>query len=218
MEGGEGVDLAFLLRLDTGRAALRGTVVHAWCEEIVWMEDGLPGDDVLRARARRVAPGMSAGEVEELASAFRKWMEAPDVRRALTRGGYLATHGGQEGSGQSAGQEGPHHPGGAPLSLRVERELPFVRRVGDEIQEGIIDRVVLVERQGRVVGAEVLDFKTDGIGADDPEALAQRVEHYRPQIETYCDVIRERYGLQPADVPGMLVFLGAGVVERATSG
>lgn len=196
MEGGSTVDLAFLLRIDAGPALLRGSVVHAWCEEIVWMDDGLPPDDVLRARARRVAPGLAASEVAELLAEFRRWMQHENVRGALARSAY---------------------PEGADVTLSVERELPFVRRVHDEIQEGVIDRVVLVQREGRVVGAEVLDFKTDRIGPADRSALARRIEHYRPQIETYCSVIRERYGLAPDAVVGKLVFLEADVVAPLAS-
>lgn len=186
MEGGRNVDLAFLLRIDTGPSALRGSVVHAWCEEIVWIDDGLPDEDVLRARARSVAPTMTPEDVGELLTLFRSWMEHDPVRRALSRSAY---------------------PDAPDATLRVEQELPFVRRVGDEIQEGIIDRLVLVERQGRVVEAEVLDFKTDRISGGGQEALEARVEHYRPQIQAYCAWVRETFGLEAAHVRGSLLFL-----------
>jgi ATP-dependent exoDNAse (exonuclease V) beta subunit len=40
LEGGQELDLAVHLRLDLqGEARLRGTVVHAWCEEVEWAED-----------------------------------------------------------------------------------------------------------------------------------------------------------------------------------
>ncbi len=197
MEGGSGVDLAFHLKLDAGAALERGSVVHAWCEEIEWIEDGIPEDDALRAVARREAPGMSAKAVSTLIEEFRGWMEGADIRRALSRRAYPVEDG---------------------LTLRVENELPFVRRVGEEIQEGFIDRLVLIERDGVVVGADVLDFKTDRIAAGDEVGLAERAEHYRPQIEAYCDMVRGRYGLDEAAVGGKLLFLGGGVVRRIAGG
>ncbi|SVD23252.1 uncharacterized protein METZ01_LOCUS376106, partial [marine metagenome] len=124
---------------------------------------------------------------------FRAWMEAGSIRGALSRDNY------------------PSEPG---TVVRVENEFPFVRRVGDEIQEGFIDRLVLIERDGQVVGAEILDFKTDGIEAGREAALTTRIEHYRPQIEAYCDVVGEQYGLAEADVRGSVVFLVAGVVKE----
>ena len=51
MEGGSGVDLAFHMKLDAGPALQRGSVVHAWCEQIEWIEDGVPDDDALHADA-----------------------------------------------------------------------------------------------------------------------------------------------------------------------
>lgn len=136
---------------------------------------------------------MRAEDISELIAEFHAWMAHEHVRGALGRSAYVAD---------------------ADAVLRVENELPFVRRVGDEIQEGFIDRLVLVERGGRVVAAEVVDFKTDRIAADDEARLAERTEHYRPQIEEYCRVVKSTYGLADPDVRGTLVFLNAGVVRR----
>ena len=50
MEGGELLDLSTFMGLDLrGEARLRGTVVHAWCEAIKWMDDGFPDDPDLFA-------------------------------------------------------------------------------------------------------------------------------------------------------------------------
>jgi len=192
LEGGSDVDLAFHLMLDAAPALQRGSVVHAWCEEIEWIQDGLPSDEALQAIAYKEAPGIPAQDVSRLALEFRRWMEFEDVERALSRAAYPADPGSQ---------------------LRVENELPFVRRVNGNIQEGFIDRLVLIERGGRVVGAEVLDFKTDRIEAGDEVGLAARAEHYQPQIEAYCEGVRDRYGLAEGEVVGKLLFLGAGVVR-----
>ncbi|MEX2471384.1 MAG: UvrD-helicase domain-containing protein [Gemmatimonadota bacterium] len=193
LEGGVRVDLAFHLKLDAGPALMRGSVVHAWCEDIIWIEDGVPDDEALRARARKEAPAMHAEEVSGLIEEFRTWIAHPDVRGALSRSAYAAL---------------------PDIVLRVENEMPFVRRVGDEIQEGVIDRLVLLEQGGRVVAAEVLDFKTDRIAPDDESGMDERVEHYRPQIEEYCRVVRATYGLDEDDVRGTLVFLEPGVVRE----
>ena len=193
LEGGSGVDLEFHLKLDAGAALQRGSVVHAWCEEIEWIEDGVPDDDTLHAVAREVAPGMPAEDVTRLIQEFRGWLEGAEIRQGLTRDAYPADEG---------------------TVLRVENELPFVRRVGGDIQEGFIDRLVLIERDGQVVAAEVLDFKTDRIEAGDAAELDERVEHYRPQIEAYCGVVRERYGLGESDISGKLLFLESGIARR----
>jgi len=190
--GDDRADLSLTLRLDAVPARRRGEVVHAWCREIEWIDNGIGDDDDLRAIARTTAPGMSGDRVTDLIAEFRGWMESEPIRRALSRDGF---------------------PADLFTAVHVENELPFVRRVGDEIQEGIIDRLVLTHLDGRVVRAEVVDFKTDAIEAGDDDSLAAHAERYRPQILAYCDVVRERYGLAEGDVDGKLVFLRAGMIS-----
>jgi ATP-dependent exoDNAse (exonuclease V) beta subunit len=191
LEGGEELDLAAHLRLDLeGEARLRGTVVHAWCEALEWLEDGLPSDDSLVESGRGKAPGLSEDRLRAWVSEFREWMEAPAIREALGRSGY-------------------------PDGARVERELPFLHREPDGILQGFIDRLVLVEEAGRVVRAEVLDFKTDLLDPADPEAVEAKVAFYRPQIEAYRTAVAGRYGLDPSAVSGKLLFLRPGLVRQA---
>ena len=193
LEGGNMVDLSATLRLDRARALERGEAVHAWCKSIEWIEDGIVEDDVLEATARATSPRMPEPQLADLIAEFRGWLEVESVRSALSRHQF---------------------PSDLFTVVHVENELPFARRVGDEIQEGFIDRLVLIERDGQIVGAEVLDFKTDTIESGDDERLAARTEQYRPQIEAYCDVVREQYGLAEGDVRGLLVFLGLGAVRE----
>ena len=193
LEGGDRVDLSFALRLDEAPARHRGDVVHAWCKEIEWIEDGMGDDDALHAHARVAAPGMPDDQIADLITEFRGWMAAEPVRNALSRSMF---------------------PSDLFTSVRVDNELPFVRHVGDEIQEGVIDRLVLIQREGRVAQAEILDFKTDSIESGDDHALVARTAHYRAQIVAYCDVVREQYGLAEGEVRGKLVFLGTGVIRE----
>jgi ATP-dependent exoDNAse (exonuclease V) beta subunit len=168
-------------------------VVHAWCEHIEWIDDWTADDEALGAIARAKAPGMPSDQIAALVADFREWLAADPIRSALSRDAF------------------PSEPD---TLVRVENELPFARRVGDEIQEGFIDRLVLIESGGQVVRAEILDFKTDAIEAGDEALLADRTDHYRPQIQAYCDVIREQYRLSEGDVAGKLIFLTAGVVRE----
>ena len=193
LEGGTHVDLSFTLRLDAASGLRRGVVVHAWCEQIEWIEDGIVDDDALRAIAQEKALGMHRDQVGRLIGEFRGWLRAEPIRSALSRKAL------------------PSEPD---TLVRVENELPFVRRMADEIQEGFIDRLVLIQHAGQVVRAEILDFKTDSIEAGDEATLTARTDHYRPQIAAYRSVVREQYGLAESDVSGKLVFLGAGVVRE----
>ncbi len=187
LEGGMQVDLRQRLRLENAAALEHGSLVHAWCEEIVWLDDGLPDDDRLLTIARRVAPRLEEVEVRALAARFREWMARPEIAAALRREAY-------------------------PADARVERERRFIHRAGDAIVEGIIDRLVVWGADGRVEGAEVLDYKTDALDPGDAEALAERVAFYRPQIAAYREAVAGMYGLDLDRVGAKLLFLGSGVV------
>ena len=95
----------------------------------------------------------------------------------------------------------------------MEQELPFVHRVSDGILQGYVDRLVTWAEEGRVVGAEVLDFKTDYLDGSDPDAVEAKVEYYRPQIDAYREAVAARYQLGLGDVGGTLLFLRPGMVQ-----
>ena len=157
------------------------------------MEAPVPGvhfdEAALLARARKEAPELSDARLREWLAEYRVWMKAEAIRRALSRTAY-------------------------PSGARVERELPFLHRMPDGILQGYIDRLVLIEKDGRVVAAEVLDFKTDYIDESDPQALDDRVAYYRPQIDAYRTAVAGRYGLDLDDISGKLLFLRLGVVRE----
>ncbi len=77
---------------------------------------------------------------------------------------------------------------------------------------GTFDRVV-IEREagGRATAATILDFKTDRVGNDDEIAAA--VAKYRPQLETYREVLRRMTGLPATSVRCQLLFTRPRVLE-----
>ena len=100
---------------------------------------------------------------------------------------------------------GPH--------AEVWRERSFEILLGDEWLSGTFDRVV-IERDGsgRATAATILDFKTDRVG-DDKE-IAAAVAKYRPQLETYREVLRRMTGLPATSVSCRLLFTRPRVLEE----
>jgi ATP-dependent exoDNAse (exonuclease V) beta subunit len=188
LEASTRIDLAERLRLDAGGSLERGSLVHAWCQEVGWIEEGLPDEERLRRIARRVAPAFGGAEVTALVERFRDWMAVPTIMAALSRASY-------------------------PAATRIEREIRFVHRDGDTIVEGIIDRLLLWEEGGRVVGAEVLDYKTDAVTVEDSAGLEARTEVYRGQLSAYRTAVSRLYHLPPGEIGAKLLFLNAGVVR-----
>jgi ATP-dependent helicase/nuclease subunit A len=198
LEGGERVALADLLGGGDGRAKDRGTLLHAWCELVEWVDEDSPSEMQLLAQAARCG-------VEELTAraemeSFRSSLQRSTIREALSRAAYadrLAANGG----------------------LRVHSERPFaVRDAGREDREPVLltgrfDRVVVCEVEGRAVWAEIVDFKTDQVStAEDAAKFAARVEHYRPQMQAYRRAAARVWGLEPEAITGKLLFLSAGAV------
>ena len=93
------------------------------------------------------------------------------------------------------------------MSLQVKHESPILVRNNDTISTGYIDRLVLVFINNKVVAADIVDYKTDTIRDDDH--LANRVEHYSPQLTRYMDAIKQMHRLPENHVTSRLVFVNS---------
>jgi ATP-dependent exoDNAse (exonuclease V) beta subunit len=88
-----------------------------------------------------------------------------------------------------------------------------------------MDRVVLALKDGAPVAAEIIDFKTDRIGAggsggaggagDAVAALDAAVERYRPQMQAYRRALCALTGLAPPVVACRLLFLEVDALRDA---
>lgn len=90
-------------------------------------------------------------------------------------------------------------------SAEAWRERNFEILLGDEWLSGTFDRVVIErDASGRATAATILDFKTDRVG--DGASIEGAVAKYRPQLETYREVLRRMTGLPAAAVRCQLLF------------
>ncbi len=206
LEGGGRIDLAAWLRPKAAAAFDRGSLMHAWFELVEWLDEGPPGDALLREQAARVA---GAGlDVDALLGEFRRALDRPAICALLTRATYQRRPSGP-------GPEAIMHAGPAVAQPRwhVWRERPFALRDAEGVLAGRIDRLVVLCDGDRPVAAEVLDFKTDALRDGDREALDARVEFYRPQLAAYRRAAARLVGLDPSQVLARLVFTEPGVVR-----
>ena len=156
-EGGRLVRAEFLFR--DKRGAKRGTLIHRWLEDLVWIEDF----DLDEARALDIGASLEAdaGTRREALAALTEALQAQPLRAALSRQACAAP---------------------ADATLDVSNEHAFSLVLADEAGEeqlwsGSIDRLVLGRRGGDVVWAEVLDYKTDILTQDQ---LPDRADYYSP--------------------------------------
>jgi ATP-dependent exoDNAse (exonuclease V) beta subunit len=177
-----------LLRIDTQDSLERGSVVHAWFEQVDWSDQPLPPDSELLEVARRVAPFSDSARLNNLIADFRKWCAQPALVDVLARSRY------------------------AQGEVELERELGFIHRFGDVLLEGAIDRLVISYEGGVPVCAEVIDFKTDRVGPTG-RGIGELKKHYAPQLAAYAAAVAGMYRLPATACAATLVFLEAGRAE-----
>jgi ATP-dependent exoDNAse (exonuclease V) beta subunit len=153
-----------------------------------WFEcvDWLDDGEPTDAQLHEAAPGDVVEELKE----FRKQLRRPAIRDALGRSAY------------TKGRK----------NIRVEalREQAFIQQHEATLIRGAIDRLVLIYEGDKLIEAEVLDFKTDQVSED---AIADKLEHYRPQLDAYRRAAAQYAGLEMQRVTAKLVFVVPGVVH-----
>lgn len=86
-------------------------------------------------------------------------------------------------------------------------EFPFLYKKGNALVSGIIDRVVIRGGKGYIIDYKAIFIEND-------EALRAWTDHYRPQVQVYCEAIKEMFRLP--SVEGYLLFLDSFKLELAT--
>ena len=92
--------------------------------------------------------------------------------------------------------------------------MPFVVQIDGRTQRGRMDRVVLGMRAGRVVRAEVLDWKT---GARDLQGAEceERIAPYQLQMNGYRRALAAMFEIAPESVSAVLAFVDRGEIREA---
>ena len=101
--------------------------------------------------------------------------------------------------------------------VRVHTELPFVRATADGLVHGRIDRLELLERDGEVTGAVIVDFKTGAVNST-PEALARKQRDYFEQLEGYAAAVSEMFVLDRSAITLKLLFVDRDEVAARGAG
>jgi hypothetical protein len=181
-----------LLALNDGPVSAWHAAIRALFAEIDWLDDWTPSRTDLTAAAQAAAPSRDEPWAVARVAEFERMLEAPAVRRALSRGGVAAS------------------------ALRVERQVPFARLDGGALQTGEIPRVVLElsEGTGEVQRSTVLGFCLDAV--DSLERASERAAAYREPMLAWRSATAEQWGLPRTDVAGVLVFVSAGLVVPMT--
>jgi ATP-dependent exoDNAse (exonuclease V) beta subunit len=192
-EGGGKVRLSHVIAQSSGRALDRGTRIHAWLSKVEWQEGKGPEAKRWVEEAPELWWGMEEKEVRQ---------EAEEVVGQM-----------QKGMDWVFGKKDWEKRWSGVAKLEVWRERSFAvvwEREGErEVLTGTFDRVVVGrDGKGKVVGAEVVDFKTDRL--DGEKDRTERAEYYRPQLEAYAEAVSKLTGLSREKVTTRIAWVWGG--------
>ncbi|NBQ13424.1 MAG: hypothetical protein EBU31_02150 [Proteobacteria bacterium] len=169
----------------------RGSLTHAWFERMAWCDGAIPANideaDLVRAVSVEIGRPVEAELASEVRTLVRSTVAGP-VAAVLRESRYGAW-----------GCE----------RVDVRSEMPFAVTVDSALVHGRMDRVVLGLRNGRVVRAEVVDWKT-GATSVDGTAFEERIAGYRSQMAGYRRALCTMFGLEPEAVTAVLAFVDRG--------
>ena len=167
-----------------------GTVIHLWLSKVKWSSDGLPSDAVLRDLASGYEQRV---DVDELLAKFKSMIGSEPLSNILERDNYVA----------DLRSATPSLPANFDLDVRLEQRV--AGKDQNQIFTGIVDRLLLVRSGGKIVAAEIVDYKTESGGfADEGSDKQQR---YETQMAAYRRVIASSLLIDLDCVTSRLVYL-----------
>ncbi len=178
----------------------RGTLIHAWMESVDWLTaDVLP--DARRLQQVAIALGSKLVDQKEALAEFHSIIRKPNIRSLLNE---------KEYADEIASWLSER---GVTLSNRYRIEARNEQKIAVEedgqVVSGEIDRLLLVHDGGEIVGADIVDYKTNR--TDSPEDYIQLGEHYQPQLEAYSRAVTLAFGVDASRIRTRLFLLRADV-------
>ena len=203
LEGSGKVDLRRHLRLESVSGMTRGSILHAWFEQIQWLEDGVPSDDeLIRIAAKFATPEIDlASEIKR----FRAMLVRPAVATALRRSSY------DDPAALGFPKTFCTELKSKDVVKRLKCEQAFVVREANSLVFGKADRIVYFYSGAKLLAADILDFKTDAVST--PAEIAERANFYRPQLAAYRSAVAAVTGLPPERISARLLFVEPSVIE-----
>jgi ATP-dependent exoDNAse (exonuclease V) beta subunit len=204
LEGTGSVTAVSVVKPAGALAKERGVLLHAWFEEVEWLDEGPPTEKQLRDAAAKNScrPELVESELAPFRQSLKKDL-GPILRRAryATRPGVLQLF-----------REQPFAvamevPGLAPRAGGTSGKPTIPGAAA--LVTGRFDRLVVGWEGDRALWAEVLDFKTDAFGPKDEIFLAARAAHYEGQVRAYMRAACRMLRLDSSQVTGALVFTSA---------
>ncbi|MDR2756899.1 MAG: UvrD-helicase domain-containing protein [Planctomycetaceae bacterium] len=191
------IDSSKRLRED---ALLWGTAIHACFENGLrknpWLDQGKPDADFLLQIVKSAIMGKKGNiDPHKVIHAFLESCDKPNIRNTLSLSNYVLKN----------------------RTVDVEHERRFVVRLDDQqLLRGSIDRLVIFRKNGKTVGLEIIDYKTDRYNktCDLAEFIAEHQKMYAPQLEAYRNGMSKLYRIDPSAISAKLLFIDIDYVQK----
>ena len=180
----------------------KGTLFHAWLEEIDWIENGLPKVETLRTVADR--HGLQHLDIDECLVEFQKIIARSELERLLTRETYFSEY-----SPIPTEILSQLDKNSIKISVFNERNFSIIQDFS--LVAGSIDRLVTISSEGKILAADIIDFKTDSL-PNDLIAINDRVDYYRGQLQAYRMAASKFLSIEPERITARLALLRLGKV------
>ncbi|MDR2116592.1 MAG: PD-(D/E)XK nuclease family protein, partial [Planctomycetaceae bacterium] len=181
-------------------ARLWGTAIHACFENGLrknpWLDQGKPDADFLLPIVQSAIVGKKGNiEPKKVVDAFLESCDKPNIRNTLSLSNYVLKN----------------------RTVTVEHERRFVVRLDNQqLLRGSIDRLVIFRQNGKIVGLEIIDYKTDHYDktSDLAKFIAEHQKMYAPQLKAYRDGMSKLYRIDPSAVSAKLLFIDIDYVQK----
>ena len=169
MEGGDLFHSSALFRPENAGALNFGTLVHSAFEHVEWWNSSSTADMLTALSNKRI------DFQDSMSTLLNSIDNTHCVATTLSQAFYSSLANFEQTD-----------------EIRVFNELPVTAVIGGQLIRGYVDRIVLGILDGRVVSADIVDFKTDNLGKQN-EDLPAKVKHYEPQLMAYRETISQMF-------------------------
>ncbi|MDR1141750.1 MAG: UvrD-helicase domain-containing protein [Planctomycetaceae bacterium] len=181
-------------------ALLWGTAIHACFENGLrknpWLDQGSPDAGFLLPIVKSAIMGKKGNiDPHKVVKEFLESCNKPNIRNTLSLSNYVLKN----------------------RTAHVEHERRFVVRLNDQqLLHGSIDRLVIFRENGKTVGLEIIDYKTDHYDETSnlEKFIAEHQKMYTPQLEAYRNGMSRLYRIEPSAISAKLLFIDIDFVQK----
>jgi ATP-dependent exoDNAse (exonuclease V) beta subunit len=198
LAGGDETTINALMPTMSGQHLEQRELLRCCFDLVQWLDQHVPTAEQLEIYLREQHP---SSDPKPAIAQFLEVIKQDSIRKLLSLNAYQSLHLAQFSPADSLGLEASR--------LEVQTARRFSMSTPSGMLDGVIDRLVLIYEGDRLIGADVIDLKTERL---DSSLLQTKIAFYAPQFEAYRRAVADFTGLPLAKIAVRVVFLQAAQV------